>query len=290
MNALIPVWKKWITLGLEEDSAAFDWTARATARARGVRAREAVMATLVAKATGVWAGSLGLQALELVSREQGLPIAVVPLVQDGETVGPGQKICTWTGTQEAIVTFERTFINLASYLSGIATLTSAFVTRARQAGLKQTIRITPTRKTLPGYRDLAIQSTLIGGAHPHRYNLAGGLLLKENHIAAAGSIALAVKNARETIPHLLKVEIEVRDLQELKEALAAGAEVIMLDNFKPETAREAVALKPASGVVFEISGGVNLSNLDSYLIEGIDVISVGSLTHSVTALDLSLLV
>jgi nicotinate-nucleotide pyrophosphorylase (carboxylating) len=290
MNALIPVWKKWLALGLEEDSATFDWTARATARARGARVAEKVEASLIAKASGIWAAGLGLDALSILSREQGLPLEISPLVQDGARVNPGQKICSWKGTQEAIVTFERTFINLASYLSGIATQTAAFVARSAAAGLAHPVRITPTRKTLPGYRDLAIQSTLLGGAHPHRYNLAGGLLLKENHIAAAGSIALAVRNAREVIPHLLKIEIEVRNLEELREAIAAGAEVIMLDNFKPETAREAVKLKPSSGVVFEISGGVNLLNLDSYLIEGIDVISVGSLTHSVTALDLSLLI
>jgi nicotinate-nucleotide pyrophosphorylase (carboxylating) len=290
MNALIAVWKKWLALGLEEDSAAFDWTARATARARGVLAAEKVEASLVAKANGVWAGALGLEALSILSREQGMSLEISPLVQDGARVHPGQKICSWKGSQEAIVTFERTFINLASYLSGIATQASAFVSRSEAANLAHPVRITPTRKTLPGYRDLAIQSALIGGAHPHRYNLAGGLLLKENHIAAAGSIELAVKNAREVIPHLLKIEIEVRNAGELKEALAAGAEVIMLDNFTPEAAKEAVKLKPTSGVVFEISGGVNLSNLDSYLIEGIDVISVGSLTHSVKALDLSLLI
>ena len=290
MNALIPIWKKWIALGLEEDSVAFDWTARATARARGDRAHESISATLIAKAPGIWAGASGLQALELLSQEHGLPLQIQSFVKEGESVLPRQKICSWKGSSEAIVTFERTFINLASYLSGIATHTATFVSRVQSAGLKNPPRITPTRKTLPGYRDLAIQSALIGGAHPHRYNLAGGLLLKENHIAAAGSIALAVKNARETIPHLLKIEIEVRNLTELKEGLAAGAEVIMLDNFSPDLARDAVKLKPSSGVSLEISGGVTLTNIDSYLIEGIDVISVGSLTHSVTALDLSLLV
>ena len=160
--------------------------------------------------------------------------------------------------------------------------------------LKNPPRLTGTRKTLPGYRDLAVQSSLIGGAHPHRYNLSGGLLIKENHIAAAGSIVHAISNAREVAPHLLKVEIEVKNITELREAIAAGAEVIMLDNFTPEQIREAIKLKPArtsgTGVLFEVSGGINLSNISDYAIEGLDVISVGSITHSVKSIDLSLLV
>ena len=219
-----------------------------------------------------------------------MPLEINSFVKDGDSVTPKQKICVWKGTPEAIVTFERTLINLASYTSGIATQSAQFVAKVNASGLQNKPRITPTRKTLPGYRDLAIESTLIGGAHPHRFNLAGGLLLKENHIAAAGSIASAVKNAREVIPHLLKVEIEVKSISELKEALAAGAEVIMLDNFSPSLAKEAAQLKPKTGVTLEVSGGITLENVEAYLIEGIDVISVGSLTHSVKALDLSLLV
>ncbi len=290
MKALIASWKKWIAVGLEEDSTSFDWTARATARARGESANSQIEATLIAKATGTWAAENGLLALEILSHEMAMPLQIESFVKDGDSVSPKQKICTWKGTPEAIVTFERTFINLASYTSGIATQTAEFVKKANSSGLQNKPRITPTRKTLPGYRDLAIESTLIAGAHPHRFNLAGGLLLKENHIAAAGSIALAVKNAREVIPHLLKVEIEVKNIAELKEAIVAGAEVIMLDNFSPSLAKEAAQLKPKIGVTLEVSGGITLDTIEAYLIEGIDVISVGSLTHSVKALDLSLLI
>ena len=291
MKSLVPSWKKWLETGIEEDSAAFDWTARTTARARGTRTDDMIEADLIAKGNGIWAGEIGLCALEILSREHGLPIRVKDPAQDGAKVAPKQKICTWQGSPEAIVTFERTFINLASYTSGIATATNALVTKAHAKGLRSTPRITATRKTLPGYRDLAIQSTLIGGAHPHRFNLSGGLLLKENHIAAAGSIAEAIRHARETIPHLLKVEVEVRDLQELEAALSSGAEVVMLDNFTPDQIKEAVKRKSKhDSTVFEVSGGVQLANLDDYLIEGVDVISVGALTHSVNALDLSLLV
>lgn len=288
MKALIPAWKKLITLGLEEDTAAFDWTARAASAARGKSTKQ-VTADLFAKANGVWAAEMGLEALKLISAEMGSPLEIVSYVKDGDLVQPKQKICTWAGSAEAVVIFERTFINLASYVCGIAAQTHSLVSKVHAKKLSHPLRITGTRKTLPGYRELAIQATLTGGAHPHRFNLSGGLLLKENHIAAAGSIEAAVKHARSIIPHLLKVEIEVRNLEELNAAIVAGAEVIMLDNFSPELVRSAIALKPST-VTFEVSGGINQLNLDQYLIEGLDVISVGSITHSVQSLDLSLLV
>jgi nicotinate-nucleotide pyrophosphorylase (carboxylating) len=287
MNTLISTWKHFITLGLSEDSVAFDWTARSAQLARSKK--ENAKATLVAKQTGVWAGESGLVALKIVSAEMGMPLEITSKVKDGEQVSPGQKICEWSGDPQAILVFERTFINLASYACGIATQTQQLVQKVKAAGLKHTPRIVPTRKTLPGYRDLAIQSSLIGGAHPHRFNLSGGLLLKENHLAAAGGISLAIKAARETAPHLLKIEVEVRSITELKMAIHEGAEVIMLDNFTPEQIKEAIRQKPTHGTLYEVSGGINLNNIEPYIIEGVDVISVGSITHSVKALDLSLL-
>jgi nicotinate-nucleotide pyrophosphorylase (carboxylating) len=280
---LIPAWIELLKLGLREDSFAFDWTARAAAKEKATHAK------LIAKANGIWAGAAGLQALKLLSVEMGMPLEITSKVKDGDAVSNGTVICEWTGSATAVVVFERTFINLASYASGIATQTHELMKLVTSANLKNPPRVTGTRKILPGYRDLAIQSTLIGGAHPHRYNLSGGLLLKENHIAAAGSIEGAVRNARSVIPHVLKIEIEVRDLRELKEAIVAQAEVIMLDNFSPELVREAIKLKPAN-IMFETSGGIHAGNMSQYCIEGLDVISVGSITHSVTALDLSLLV
>lgn len=290
MKALVQSWKKWLAIGLEEDSIGFDWTARAAALSRGKKANASIRATLIAKANGIWAAETGLEALEILSQEMGLAIRVRSLVKNGDTVKPKLKICEWTGSSEAIVTFERTFINLAAYTSGIATQTRAFVERVNAKKMKNPPRITGTRKTLPGYRELAIESTLIGGAHPHRFNLSGGVLIKENHIAAAGSVEAAVKHAREVAPHLLKIEIEVKNEKELKEAIKADAEVIMLDNFSPAQIKSAISLKPASGFTFEASGGISLDTIDQYLIEGLDVISIGSITHSVKALDLSLLV
>lgn len=286
MITLVHSWKKFLALGMEEDSFSFDWTARALV-SNGKE--KTITAKLIAKSSGVWAADAGLQALEILSAEMGMPLKIKSFVRDGEVLVVKKVICEWTGSASSILAFERTFINLSAYCGGIATQTHALVRKAHSAGLKNPPRITGTRKTLPSYRDIAIQSTLIGGAHPHRYNLSGGLLLKENHIASAGSIAGAVSNARSIAPHLLKIEIEVKNIAELKEAIAAGAEVIMLDNFSPDLVKEAVKLKPAS-VLFEVSGGINESNISSYLIEGLDVISVGSITHSVTAIDLSLLV
>jgi len=289
MSTLIHSWKKFLALGLEEDSFTFDWTARALAVGKNSETEKTITAKLVAKSTGIWAADAGLQALEILSAEMGLPVKVKSHFRDGDLLEPKKVVCEWEGHSSAVLVFERTFINLAAYCGGIATQTQALVSKAKNSGLKNPPRITGTRKTLPGYKDLAIQSTLIGGAHPHRYNLSGGLLLKENHIAAAGSIALAIKNARSVAPHLLKIEIEVRDLNELQQAIDAGAEVILLDNFSPDQVREAVKIKPST-VAFEASGGINESNISNYLIEGLDVISIGSITHSVTAIDLSLLV
>ncbi len=283
MNTLIPTWKHFIQIGLQEDSIAFDWTARS------VRSAKRKKATLIAKQNGIWAAETGLSALKLVSQEMGMPIEISTQIKDGEALTPGLKICEWSGEAESLLVFERTFINLASYTSGIATQTDQLVQKVKSVNLKHTPRVVPTRKTLPGYRDLAIQSAIIGGAHPHRFNLSGGLLIKENHIAAAGGISQAIKAARATAPHLLKIEIEVRSITELKIALLEGAEVIMLDNFTPDQIKDAIRQKPTHGTLYEVSGGINLTNIESYVIEGVDVLSLGSITHSVKAIDLSLL-
>jgi nicotinate-nucleotide pyrophosphorylase (carboxylating) len=284
---MIKAWKELMVRGLDEDNVSFDWTARSIPR--NPHKSGQAQATLVAKAPGVWAGAQGLRAVEVLSTEYGAPIGVTAHKRDGDRVQPKDKVATLHGPSEAIVGFERTLINLVAYASGIATQTAELVDRVRAKKMKSPPRITATRKTLPGYKEIAIESTLIGGAHPHRYNLSGGLLLKENHVAAHGGIGEAVAAARAVAPHLLKIEIEVRDIHELDQAIAAGAEVIMLDNFSPDQIHDAIARKPEQGTVYEVSGGIHAGNLDSYLIEGLDVISVGSITHSVKALDLSLL-
>jgi nicotinate-nucleotide pyrophosphorylase (carboxylating) len=296
MSALYFKWKKLIQAGLEEDNIAFDWTARSASGplAQSQTTLQTVStARFISKANGVWCGNGGLQAVQKLSAEMGSEIKIHYKLKDGDRVQPKTEIATWVGPAAAIVQFERTLINLAAFTSGIATQTKELVDAVRkistELGLNASPRVTATRKTLPLYRDLSIEASLVGGASPHRYNLAGGLLLKENHIATSGGIRSAIESARKVAPHLLKIEIEVRNLTELKEAIDAGAEVIMLDNFTPDETKVAIALKPKVGICFEVSGGITAQNISNYIVSGIDVISVGSITHSVKALDLSLL-
>jgi nicotinate-nucleotide pyrophosphorylase (carboxylating) len=211
-------------------------------------------------------------------------------LKNGDGFKTGDVVCRLDGLARGLLAIERPFLNLASYASGIATHTRAFVQAVSK--VSHPPRIVPTRKTLPHYRDLAVLSVLSGGGASHRVSLSGGVLIKENHIASAGGISRAVQNTRAVSPHLLKIEIEVRNESELREALQAGADGVLLDNFTPEQARSAVAsiakLNPRPFI--EISGGVTVENISTYAIEGVDVISIGSLTLSVRATDLSLLV
>jgi nicotinate-nucleotide pyrophosphorylase (carboxylating) len=175
----------------------------------------------------------------------------------------------------------------------VATQTDALVQIVRSVGLDNPPRVTSTRKTLPGYRDLSIAAVIAGGGHPHRVSLSGGVLIKENHIAAAGGIASAIRGAVSVAPHGLRVEVEVRDLKELQEALDHEVDVVLLDNFSPSLVAEALKLIHAhahSRVRVEVSGGISQRNIRDYVQQGVHVISVGSLTHSVSPLDLSLLV
>jgi len=274
-------WKDLIRTGLQDDDWLSDWTAIGTVKSGRVRAR------LVAKSDGVWAAAGLLEALKEL--EPGFELN--SSLKSGDQFKKGAILCEWTGPARKVLAYERPMINLASYVSGIATATHALVETVRKACPNRPPRVTSTRKTLPGYRDLAVLGVQAGGGHAHRVSLSGGVLIKENHIAAAGSIAAALSGVRAVAPHGLKIEIEVRDLKELDEALAGGAEAVLLDNFSPELVRKAldrltrVPVRP----VVEVSGGINASNIAQYALEGIDVVSVGSLTHSVRSVDLSLL-
>lgn len=275
-------WKPLLERGFADDGLPWDWTTLGTLSTpeKPVRAR------LVAKSPGVWAAAGLLQVLA----EYG--IRAQSKLTDGAPFKKGEVIATWQGPARAVLAAERPFLNLAAYACGVAGATHRFVKAARKACPKQTPRVTLTRKTLPGYRDVTIHAVIAGGGHPHRVSLAGGVLIKENHIAAAGGIAAAITGARARAPHGHRIECEVRDEKELHEALAAGAEVILLDNFSPAQVKRAlklVAVQPRRPVI-EVSGGVNEKNIIQYAIPGVDVISVGAITHSVTAADLSLLV
>ena len=283
--ALVLDWKKHLQEGLIEDGMALDWTGRLRSQASAV---------VIAKQEGVWAAEEGVSALRIVTEQMDSALELKAKLKNGDRVKKGQELLTLSGVAQTILGIERPFLNLAGFVCGIATEADRLVTLLKDSPFKNSPpdsapRITPTRKTLPGYRDLSIHAAMIGGAHPHRSSLAGGILIKENHIRSAGGIGSAIQQARANAPHLLKIEIEVTNLEELKEAIDAGAEVIMLDNFSPEQVAIATAQKPKSGVTFEVSGGITSDNICSVAVPGIDVISVGALTHSVRALDLSLL-
>lgn len=207
---------------------------------------------------------------------------------DGEYVEKGEIIAKISGSSRSILKGERTALNLLQRMSGIATETGRYVKHLH--GLKASI--IDTRKTVPGLRYLDKYSVRAGGGRNHRYNLSDMILIKDNHISAAGGITEAVNAAKEKLTHTLKIEVEVENLEMLEEAIAAGADIIMLDNMSPEVMRQAVEIT-AGKALLEASGNISLDPLSDRFIRtvgltGVDLISVGALTHSVRAMDISL--
>lgn len=203
---------------------------------------------------------------------------------DGQVVGSGTRLWTVCGPARGILMGERVALNLVQRMSGTATLAHRFV-RAVPVGLSAVIA--DTRKTTPGLRALERYAVRVGGAHNHRDNLGGSVLIKDNHIAVCGSIGDAIARARRSAPHCSKIEIEVDDLEQLDEALAAKADVVLLDNFSVEDVEAAVS-KAAGRVTLEVSGGVTLDRVPALARAGANVISVGALTHSARAADIAL--
>ncbi|MCL2409030.1 MAG: carboxylating nicotinate-nucleotide diphosphorylase [Oscillospiraceae bacterium] len=211
-------------------------------------------------------------------------VRVVPQVEDGAFVNPGDIIAEISGPSRSILTGERTALNLLQHLSGITTKTAEAVKMVAGTNAK----ITDTRKILPGLRALDKYAVRCGGGSNHRFNLSDGVLIKDNHIAAAGGIAEAVSLARLHAPHTLKIEVETESLQQVAESLEAGADIIMLDNMSPEEMREAVKMIDGRALT-EASGNIMGSrDLRTIAETGVDFISIGALTHSVTAFDISL--
>ena len=206
-----------------------------------------------------------------------------PLVREGAEVKKGEVVIELTGSVLSILKAERTALNFLQRLSGIATAAREYA----QIGQKYGVLIVDTRKTQPGRRRLDKSAVRIGGARNHRISLADSVMIKDNHIAAAGSITKAVEKIKSVIGHTPKVEVETTNLEEIKEALSAGADIIMLDNMTPD---EIMRCKKeiAGRAIIEVSGGVTKENLETYCKTGVDVISMGALTHSVPAKDLSL--
>ncbi|MDO8912496.1 MAG: carboxylating nicotinate-nucleotide diphosphorylase [Phenylobacterium sp.] len=205
------------------------------------------------------------------------------VVEDGASVEAGAVLAKVTGNARAILSAERTALNLMGRLSGVATLTRAYVDQTQGTAA----RIVDTRKTTPGLRHLEKYAVRCGGGVNHRFGLDDAILIKDNHVAACGGVANALKRARAFAGHLTKVELEVDSLEQLREALPHGADVIMLDNFSPDDLKTAVALA-GDKVVLEASGGVNLQTVRAIAQSGVQVISVGALTHSAPVLDIGL--
>lgn len=264
-----------IDLALEEDAGLGDVTSRAIF-APSHRSR----AFIDAKEDLVLCG-LDIAARVFARVDAG--IKVKPLANDGDRVHRGARVMDVAGPTIGILVAERTALNFLQRLSGIATRARKYAAAVAATG----VRIVDTRKTTPGWRALEKYAVRCGGCHNHRSSLGEHVLIKDNHIAAAGSIARAVKLARAAAPHCAKIEIEAKTLREVREALRAGAEVILLDNMTPAEVRAAVA-EIAGAAVVEVSGGVRYETLGDYAVPGVDVISVGALTHSATAVDLSL--
>jgi nicotinate-nucleotide pyrophosphorylase (carboxylating) len=205
------------------------------------------------------------------------------LFEDGRTAAPGDVLAEISGRLASILTAERVALNLFQRMCGIASATSRYVAAVQGTGAK----ILDTRKTMPGLRVLDKYAVSVGGGFNHRFGLDDGVLIKDNHIAAAGGIREALMRIRGQVPYTMKVEVEVGNRQELAEALGSGADVIMLDNMSPDDMKAAVFLV-GGAVPLEASGNVTLANVRQIAETGVDYISVGALTHSVTAADISL--
>lgn len=228
----------------------------------------------------------GLPVAELVFQVVDAQLKFHAKVNDGAHVSKETIIAEVDGSTRSILLGERLALNLLQRLSGIATKTKAFVDALE--GLP--VRLVDTRKTTPGHRILEKYAVRVGGGHNHRFGLYDAVMIKDNHIKGSGGVATAIQQAREQISHTMKIEVEIENERQLDEALAAGADIIMLDNMKPAAMKEAVQKikNRAPYVIVEASGGVSLDTVREIAMSGVDVISVGGLTYSVKALDISL--
>jgi len=265
-----------ILAALEEDlGRAGDITSQAC-----IEADARLTAAFVARKSGVVAG-LACARLAILALDPEADFEAVAC--DGDHVQPGAVLARVEANARALLSAERTALNLLGHLSGVATLTAAFV----QAIEGTSARITDTRKTTPGLRALEKYAVRCGGGVSHRFGLDDAILIKDNHVAAAGGVARALTKARAYAGHLVKVEIEVDSMEQLEEALPLKPDVIMLDNFDVEDLKAAVA-RVAGAAIVEASGGVNLQTVRAIAQTGVDVISVGALTHSAPVLDIGL--
>ncbi|MFN2566527.1 MAG: carboxylating nicotinate-nucleotide diphosphorylase [Gemmatimonadaceae bacterium] len=266
----------WVQSALNEDGALNDLTTIAT-----VVSERRARATLVARDPGVVCGvPLALEAFRIMDPK----VAIRVDAEDGTRVEKGAPVLFLSGHARGLLGAERVALNFMQRLSGIATLTARYADAVKGTKAK----ILDTRKTLPGWRPLEKYAVLAGGGKNHRSDLSTGILIKDNHLAALdGNIELAVRRSREIAPAGMKVEVECETAEQVTDALAAGADIIMLDNMSIEQMRDCVQLISGRAVI-EASGGVNLSNVRAIAETGVDWISVGALTHSAPAMNLAL--
>ncbi|PEY34208.1 nicotinate-nucleotide diphosphorylase (carboxylating) [Bacillus cereus] len=235
--------------------------------------------TFLVKDTGVFAGTDVIeQGFRLIDDR----IQISFYKKDGDFVEKGDTLATVQGPIASLLTAERVILNVIQRMSGIATMTQ----RAVRALASDHTRICDTRKTIPGLRMFDKYAVVCGGGFNHRFGLYDGVMIKDNHIAFAGSITNAVTTVKEKIGHMVKVEVETETEEQVREAVAAGADIIMFDNRTPEEVREFSKIVP-SAIVTEASGGITIENLSDYGKTGVDYISLGLLTHSAGALDIS---
>jgi nicotinate-nucleotide pyrophosphorylase (carboxylating) len=270
--------KTQIAAWLEEDMATGDISSVATIprdhQSKGI---------LHVKETGVVAG---LPVVALVFEQVDPELEFTYCVEEGSLAVMGTVIAEVSGRTWSILAAERLALNLLQRLSGIATKTKSFVEALE--GLP--VRLADTRKTTPGLRALEKYAIRVGGGYNHRFGLYDAVMIKDNHIKASGGIMNAIRSARIRIPHTMKIEVETENMEQVEEALEAGADIIMLDNMSPDHMSLAVKrIKDvAKHTVVEASGGVTIQSLKTIALSGVDVISVGSLTHSIRSLDISL--
>ena len=274
-NALGYQLKKIIENALSEDLGPGDVTTEAT-----IPAESTSTAAMVAKQHLVLAG---LEVARAVFQHLDPDIQFTFFAKDGDTLHAGTELARLSGNTRALLSGERVALNLLQHMSGIATLTAHYVEKIK--GTKA--RVLDTRKTLPGLRQLEKYAVRMGGGTNHRFGLYDGVLIKDNHIKASQGIIKAVEHARKNAHHLLSIEVETRTLDEVLEALAVGADVIMLDNMPIDMMREAVK-QVAGRVSLEASGNISLETIRAIAETGVDFISVGALTHSAPAADISM--
>jgi nicotinate-nucleotide pyrophosphorylase (carboxylating) len=267
-----------IRLWLEEDVGNGDITSLTT-----IPLEQQSIAIIHVKETGILAG---LPVAEAVFGVVDPSLRFTAKVQEGSIINKGTILAEVQGKTRSILLGERLALNLMQRLSGIATKTHQYVEALQ--GCK--VRLVDTRKTTPGHRLLEKYAVRVGGGYNHRFGLYDAVMIKDNHTKAAGGVAIAIEAARKSIPHTMKIEVEVEDFMQLQEALSAGPDIIMLDNMHPMDMRKAVDIikNKTPHILVEASGTVTLETIQAIAASGVDVISVGRLTYSVQALDISL--